>query len=66
MENRVDMIFVEIEKVIDKVIKYVLFLKKQYLINMKIGLENSREKIRKNINLLMDVFYCVSNCLKSI
>lgn len=62
MENRVDMIFVEIEKVIDKVIKYVLFLKKQYLINMKIGLENSREKIRKNINLLMDVFYCVSNC----
>lgn len=60
------MIFVEIEKVIDKVIKYVLFLKKQYLFNMKIGLENSREKIRKNINLLMDVFYCVSNCLKSI
>lgn len=28
MENRVDMIFVEIEKVIDEVIKYFLFLNK--------------------------------------
>lgn len=47
MENRVDTISAETEKVIDKVIKHVLLLKKQYLTNMKIGLENSREKIRK-------------------
>lgn len=51
MENRVDTISAETEKAIDEVIKHLLLLKNQYQTNMKIGLENSIEKIRKNIAL---------------
>lgn len=47
MENRVDTISAETEKAIDEVIKHLLLLKNQYQTNMKIGLENSIEKIRK-------------------
>lgn len=64
MENRVDTISAETEKAIDEVIKHLLLLKNQYLTNIKTGLENSIEKIRKNINSLMDAFHCASNCSK--
>lgn len=57
-----DTISAETEKAIDEVIKHLLLLKNQYQTNMKIGLENSIEKIRKNINSLMDAFHCASNC----
>lgn len=64
MENRVDTIYTETEKAFDDAIKHLQFLKNQYLTNMAIGLNNSKKKITKNINTLLDGFQCASYCSK--
>lgn len=66
MEYRADTISAETEKAFDEVIKHILIMKNQYLTYLKIGLENSIEKIRTNIYLLLDAFHSASNCLKCI
>lgn len=65
MEKRADTISAETEKAFDEVIKHLLFLKNQYLTYLKIGLENSIEKIRKKINSLLDAYKC-GNYVRSI
>lgn len=66
IENRADTISTETEKAFDQAIKHLQFLKNQYLTNMANGLKNSKEKITKNINTLLDGFQCASYCSKGI
>lgn len=66
IKHRADTISTETEKAFDQAIKHLQFLKNQYLTNMENGLKNSKEKITKNINTLLDGFQCASYCSKGI